>query len=105
MRLDADWPAIARQPTSPPRSAARAGDLAYVIYTSGSTGAPKGVMIPHANVTRLVCGVDYVALGAETVTLQMAHPVFDATTFEVWEPLLNGGRLALYPQRHIDPAR
>ena len=30
-----------------------AGNLAYVIYTSGSTGNPKGVMVSHANVSRL----------------------------------------------------
>ena len=28
-------------------------DVAYMIYTSGSTGQPKGVMVTHANATRL----------------------------------------------------
>ena len=39
--LDADWPAIARQPEPAPRPRPRARTLAYVIYTSGSTGTPK----------------------------------------------------------------
>lgn len=29
-------------------------DLAYVIYTSGTTGKPKGVLIEHRNVIRLM---------------------------------------------------
>jgi amino acid adenylation domain-containing protein len=72
-------------------------DLAYVMYTSGSTGQPKGVMIAHRGINRLVCNADYVDLGAEEVLLQMAPVSFDASTFEIWGALLNGGRLALMP--------
>ena len=44
VELDADWPAIALQPTSaPPLDDLHRRHLAYVIYTSGSTGKPKGV--------------------------------------------------------------
>ena len=39
--LDADWPAIARQPASAPPNAITPHNAAYVIYTSGSTGKPK----------------------------------------------------------------
>ncbi|MBN6100553.1 amino acid adenylation domain-containing protein [Xanthomonas sp. CFBP 8703] len=70
------------------------GDLpAYVNYTSGSTGRPKGVEVKHRNVVRLVCGTNYVALGAEDVFPQISNHSFDAFTFEVWGALLNGGRL------------
>ncbi|MAE66968.1 MAG: hypothetical protein CMJ18_22135 [Phycisphaeraceae bacterium] len=71
--------------------------LACVMYTSGSTGEPKGVMVPHRGVVRLVRGVDYVPLEAGQVTLQMAPVTFDASTFEIWGPLLNGGCCVLFP--------
>jgi len=69
--------------------------LAYVMYTSGSTGTPKGVAVTHRNVIRLVRGADYADLGPEQVWLQSAPISFDASTLEIWAPLLNGGRLAL----------
>jgi amino acid adenylation domain-containing protein len=72
--------------------------LAYIIYTSGSTGKPKGVLVEHSNVVSLVKGVDYVNLSQEDVLLSTGSPSFDATTFEYWGMLLNGGSLILYPE-------
>ncbi|HEY2740022.1 MAG TPA: amino acid adenylation domain-containing protein, partial [Thermoanaerobaculia bacterium] len=76
-----------------------AAALAYVIYTSGSTGKPKGVAVTHRNVVRLVRGVDYVDVGPEQTWLQFAPVSFDASTLEIWAPLLNGGKLVLFPGR------
>ncbi|HWE63822.1 MAG TPA: amino acid adenylation domain-containing protein, partial [Chloroflexota bacterium] len=76
-----------------------AGNLAYVTYTSGSTGAPKGVCVTHRNVVRLVKNTTYVRLGPEEVFLQLAPLAFDASTFEIWAPLLNGSRLVVFPPR------
>ncbi len=70
-------------------------DLAYVIYTSGSTGQPKGVMIPHRGIVRLVRDTDYCDFGPDQTFLLMAPISFDASTFEIWGPLLGGGRLAI----------
>jgi amino acid adenylation domain-containing protein len=70
-------------------------DIVYAMYTSGSTGRPKGCVIEHRNVTSLVQGVTYVQLGPENVLLSTGSPSFDATTFEYWGMLLNGGRLVL----------
>ena len=75
--------------------------LAYVIYTSGSTGQPKGVIVTHRNVVRLVKNTNYVAFGLDTRILQTGAPVFDATTFEIWGSLLNGGQLVLAAKEAI----
>lgn len=69
--------------------------LAYICYTSGSTGLPKGVEIPHRGVLRLVKNTNYFRVNSEDVFLQFAPLAFDASTFEIWAPLLNGGTLAL----------
>jgi amino acid adenylation domain-containing protein len=76
-------------------------NLAYIMYTSGSTGKPKGVMVEHRNVVRLVINCNYVELDEETRILQTGAPVFDATTFEMWAALLNGGQLVLVKKEII----
>lgn len=68
---------------------------AYIMYTSGSTGTPKGVMVSHKNVVRLVKADDFVQLSGEEVILSTGDITFDATTFEFWGALLNGGTLVL----------
>ncbi|MEX0828135.1 MAG: amino acid adenylation domain-containing protein [Haliea sp.] len=72
-------------------------DPAYVIYTSGSTGQPKGVVTPHRAILRLVTGATYTKFGPDRRVLQMAPVSFDAATFEIWGPLLNGGTCVIYP--------
>lgn len=71
-------------------AALRPDGLAYINYTSGSTGQPKGVLIPHQAVVRLVCETDYVTLNEQTRILQIASFSFDAFTYEIWGALLNG---------------
>ncbi|HEX2095689.1 MAG TPA: amino acid adenylation domain-containing protein [Longimicrobiaceae bacterium] len=71
--------------------------LAYVMFTSGSTGRPKAVGVTHRNVVRLVQGAEYASFGPEEVFLQLAPLAFDASTLEIWGPLLNGGRLVIFP--------
>jgi amino acid adenylation domain-containing protein/non-ribosomal peptide synthase protein (TIGR01720 family) len=77
--------------------------LAYVMYTSGSTGEPKGVAVTHRAVARLVLGADYARMGPDEVFLLLAPLTFDATTFELWGPLLNGGRLVIAPNAAVSP--
>lgn len=79
-------------------------NLAYVIYTSGSTGRPKGVMVEHRNVLGLVINTSYAPIGPDDTVAHCASTSFDATTWEVWTPLLNGGRVLIVPQAIVlDP--
>lgn len=70
-----------------------ANSLAYLIYTSGSTGEPKGVMIEHRNIVRLVKSPNYVVLSEQDRLLGLSNFSFDASLFEVFGTLLNGASL------------
>lgn len=70
---------------------------AYVMYTSGSTGAPKGVAIPHRGVVRLVINNRYAQIEATDCVAHCSNPAFDASTFEIWAPLLNGAQMSIVP--------
>src|SRR6185369_7726572 len=80
--LDRDWKEIGQQSRVNVRSAVTPANLAYLIYTSGSSGLAKAVMTPQRAVLRLLCNVDYVALGPGQTLLLMAPLSFDASTFE-----------------------
>jgi amino acid adenylation domain-containing protein len=95
--LDTDWDKIAGESSENPANLTSADNLAYVMYTSGTTGQPKGVAVPHRGVVRLVRNADYVWLGENETILQAATMSFDASTFEIWGALLNGGKLILMP--------
>jgi amino acid adenylation domain-containing protein len=83
-----------------PATARGPGCLAYVMYTSGSTGRPKGVMVENSAVVRLVRNTNFCRFGPDEVFLQFAPISFDASTFEIWGALLNGGRLVIAPSNH-----
>ena len=72
---------------------------AYIMYTSGSTGEPKGVVVPHRAVTRLVRDQNYLPFGPDLTFLQLSNISFDASTLELWGALLNGAKLVLQPQQ------
>ncbi|GGV18424.1 hypothetical protein GCM10010275_70130 [Streptomyces litmocidini] len=75
-------------------SRATGDDLMYVMFTSGSTGRPKGVGVTHRNVVELAGDRDVRAGGAPRMLVHSATG-FDASVFEIWVPLLNGGSLVL----------
>jgi amino acid adenylation domain-containing protein len=88
---------IAQESIANPVNRTTAENLAYVMYTSGSTGRPKGVMVNHRAVVRLVKNTNYIELSEREVFLQFSPVSFDASTLEIWGPLLNGGCLAMMP--------
>ncbi len=74
-------------------------DALYVMFTSGSTGEPKGVVVPQRGVMRLVIEPDFMEVGPGSVWLHASATSFDASTLEVWAPLLNGGTVVVVEER------
>ncbi|MEV7938301.1 amino acid adenylation domain-containing protein, partial [Kitasatospora sp. NPDC088264] len=80
-----------------------ADQLAYVMHTSGSTGVPKGIGVTHRSVVDLALGGAFAGGGHERVLLH--SPVaFDASTYELWVPLLSGGRVVVAPAGRLGVA-
>ena len=84
-----------REPTGTALSGPAPDDVAYLIYTSGTTGTPKGVAIPHRNVTRLLDTLDADLELAGQVWSQCHSLAFDFSVWEIWGALLYGGRVVV----------
>ena len=77
----------------------RPGSLAYVMFTSGSTGRPKGVCVDQQSIVRLA--EDSRWQGHDRVLFHSSH-AFDAVTYEIWVPLLNGGTVVVAGPERLD---
>ncbi|MFC0781193.1 amino acid adenylation domain-containing protein, partial [Flavobacterium sp. HJSW_4] len=71
-------------------------NLAYVIYTSGTTGNPKGVMIKHSNIVRLL-KTDKVLFdfNPDDVWTMFHSYCFDFSVWEMYGALFNGSKLVI----------
>ncbi|MFC4493028.1 amino acid adenylation domain-containing protein [Streptomyces ovatisporus] len=95
---------VAREPggpTEPPGTPKEPAALAYVMYTSGSTGVPKGVAVTHADIVALALDGDGRHRAPRRTLLHSPHS-FDASTFEIWGPLLTGGEVVVAPPGELD---
>jgi amino acid adenylation domain-containing protein len=69
--------------------------IAYIMYTSGSTGQPKGTLISHRNVIRVVKNTNYIDLDTTDRILQLSTYSFDGSVFDIYGALLNHAALVL----------
>ncbi|RUP86366.1 amino acid adenylation domain-containing protein, partial [Corynebacterium propinquum] len=97
-RLDLDSLDLSIEPDHNPALEQSAETAAYIMYTSGSTGTPKGVLVPHRAITRLVINNGYADFNQQDRVAFASNPAFDASTLDVWAPLLNGGAVVVVDQ-------
>jgi amino acid adenylation domain-containing protein len=93
---------VAAQPATAPATTVRPAQLACQFFTSGSTGEPKGVGVTHREIVRFTADAR-VRADAERVLVH-ASQAFDASIFEMFTPLLNGGTAVVAPPGDQDVA-
>ncbi|SDE68441.1 non-ribosomal peptide synthase domain TIGR01720/amino acid adenylation domain-containing protein, partial [Rhodococcus tukisamuensis] len=72
---------------------------AYLIYTSGSTGRPKGVVTTHRGLSNFVVQErETFATTAQSRTLHLASPSFDAAVLELLLAIGAAATLVIVPQ-------
>lgn len=81
------FPPAAITPSSP----------AHLLYTAGTTGAPKGVLLPHRGIIRLVRDPQFLEIQPDDVVLHASPVALDPSLLEIWGALLNGARLVIPP--------
>ena len=105
-RIDVEFGRLADLAAANTRLDCSGDSVAYVMYTSGSTGIPKGVLTPQRAIKRLLFNNGYHAFGSDDRVAFAANPAFDASTMELWGPLLNGGCVVIIDRATLlDPNR
>ncbi|NUR62198.1 MAG: amino acid adenylation domain-containing protein [Catenulispora sp.] len=100
--VDDDEPTAAL-PDTDPEAASHPEQLAYIMYTSGSTATPRGVAITHGDILELTEDPMF-RPGAHDRVLMIAPYAFDPSTYELWVPLLHGGRTVVAAEHDLGGA-
>ncbi|MBF0242512.1 MAG: amino acid adenylation domain-containing protein [Desulfamplus sp.] len=84
-----------------PKVERSSSDLGFVIYTSGSTGLPKGTLLEHRQMMRLIYKPDGLILKRGVTMAQTTAFSFDVHVFEIWGGLINGCTVCVPPESAI----
>ncbi|MFL5532477.1 MAG: non-ribosomal peptide synthetase, partial [Gemmatimonadales bacterium] len=77
-------------------TAASADAPIYAIFTSGSTGVPKAAVVPHRGITnRLLWMNEFFGPATAAAVLQTTRHVYDSAVWQLFWPLINGGKTVL----------
>ncbi|WP_213938240.1 non-ribosomal peptide synthetase [Pseudomonas sp. dw_612] len=84
--------ALLDHPDHPPQPLVETfAEISFLFYTSGTTGTPKAVEVGEQGLLRLTQTEGYIEIRPADRFACLSNPAFDACSFELWAPLLNGG--------------
>lgn len=70
-------------------------DRAYMMYTSGTTSKPKGIIIHHKGVLRVVKDNGYLDFHDDDVVMTISNYSFDGSVFDIFAAVINGLTLVI----------
>ncbi|PCR95763.1 non-ribosomal peptide synthetase [Pseudomonas fluorescens] len=98
--------ALLDQPDVPPQALAEDfTEVMFLFYTSGTTGTPKAVEVGERGLLRLAHTDGYIEIRPTDRFACLSNPAFDACSFELWAPLLNGGCCVMIADEDVLDAR
>ncbi|MBX3596784.1 MAG: amino acid adenylation domain-containing protein [Rhizobiaceae bacterium] len=92
-----NWSDFPQDAPSPVLAEISGESIAYVMFTSGTTGVPKGVVLPHRSIIRMLCDNHWLELSDRTVTLHSSAFAFDTSIIDIFAALLHGGTVIVPP--------
>jgi amino acid adenylation domain-containing protein len=98
--------ALLDYPDQPPQPLAETfAEVSFLFYTSGTTGTPKAVEVGEQGLLRLTHTAGYIEIRPADRFACLSNPAFDACSFELWAPLLNGGCCVMIADQDVLDAR